>query len=309
MIQRLIERFTRVSIVGVDAGSAMIKAAEVIRLDGQVFLRRAAVEKVGNEEPAALMRRLIDERGFTATHAALGLASPEVIVQPFQFLRLPKKELTGAIRIEAEHAILNGHHPSATAMDWYLLDTGSSDSVRGLLAVVPKETLSEQTRVVRAAGLTPVIIDVKGLALWNAYWTLFGSRDPKPKTVLLINLGAHTTNLTIAKGADELILVRDLQVGVMSPGGVHESEWTSELRDSLAYARSKSGLRTLEAAYVTGGGCSPELLPALRSALSVPVEIWNPLDHIAREEGSQAIDPSLGPMLAVAIGLALRRFT
>lgn len=306
MIERLIERFTRVSIVGLDVGSTRIKAAELVRSNGSLFLRRAAVESIGEEGAAVAMTRLIAAAGFKATHAVLGLASPEVIVQPFSFARLPKKELAGAIRIEAEHAILNGHQPDAMAVDWYLFNPQSRESMRGLLAVVPKETLAAETRVVHTAGLVPAIVDVKGLALWNAYWTLSGSRNAEPKTTLLINVDAHSTNLTIAKGASELILVRDLHVGAQSPGGIQAGEWVSELRDSLAYARSKSGLRALDAAYVTGGGMSPEILPLLRSVLSVPVEPWDPLDQLVREEGSPAVDPTLGPSLAVAIGLALR---
>jgi hypothetical protein len=41
--------------------------------------------------------------------------------------------------------------------------------------------------------------------------------------------------------------------------------------------------------------------------MSAPVTVWNPLEQLARDERSPDVDPALGPLLAVAIGLALRQ--
>ena len=82
-----------------------------------------------------------------------------------------------------------------------------------------------------------------------------------------------------------------------------------EVRDSLGYARSKGGLRTLDAVYLSGGGSSPGVMTALMSAVMAPVEFWNPLKQIGRDAESPAVEESVGPLLAIAIGLALRQTT
>jgi len=145
--------------------------------------------------------------------------------------------------------------------------------------------------------------------LWNAYWTLVGRKESSSKTVLLVNIGARTTNLVIAKGPDELILIRDFQLagGRLVKG--QEKEWAEEISDSLMYARSKGGLRALEAVYLTGGGSSPDILSRLQSAIPAPITLWNPLHQIARNSEYLTIEDSAGPLLAVAIGLSLRRFS
>ncbi|MDP3704147.1 MAG: hypothetical protein Q8R78_07140, partial [Candidatus Omnitrophota bacterium] len=91
--------------------------------------------------------------------------------------------------------------------------------------------------------------------------------------------------------------------------GGQEREWVEEVRDSIGYARSKSGLRTLDAAYLTGGGSSPAVMTALMSSVMAQVDFWNPLKQIGRDAQSPAVEESIGPLLAIAIGLALRQTT
>ena len=309
MLKQLIDRVVTAPLVGVDVGSTTLKVVELARANGTVLLRRCTVAALEGTDATKALKQVCATTGLAAAQAALGLASPEVIVRPFQFPTMPKKELESAIQLEAEQAILNGHSLGGMAIDWHILSSNGTggEAVRGLLAVVPKEVLTERLRQARAAGLRPSVVDVEGLALWNAFWTLVGSRDTQPKTVLLVNVGAKTTNLVIAKGPDELILVRDLQLGAAALSGGQEREWVEEIRDSLGYARSKGGLRSLEAAYLTGGGSSPAVMTALMSTVMVPVEFWNPLKQMGRDADSPAVKDSVGPLLAVAIGLALRK--
>ena len=309
MLKHLVDRLTTTSIVGVDFGSAALKLVELAAREGQAVLRRCAVQALpGGGASAAVLKRLCDETGIATTHAALGLASPEVIVKPFQFPPMPKKELASAVRLAAEQAILNGHAPGDMAVDWHTLSR-SQESIRGLLAVVPKAAVSARLETAKAAGLRPAVVDVEGLALWNAYWVLAGAQEPTPKTVLLVNVGAHTTNLVIAKGPDELLLIRDLQLGTTSLETDQTADWVAEVRDSLGYARSQGGLRTLDAVYVTGGGSGPKLIPLLKAVTPAPITFWNPLKQLARDAQCPAVDESAGPLLAIAIGLALRQPT
>ena len=308
MLKQLVDRLTAVSIVGVDLGSSWLKLAEVASSNGQVILRRCAVAPIGQGDVTSVLKQLTSKAGMATTPVAVGIASPEVIVKPLALPPMPKKELASAIRLEAEQAILNGHTLSEMAVDWYPLSSTSKDLLRGLLAVAPRAAITARMQPVKAAGLRPVVVDVEGLALWNAYWVLVGSREPSPKSVLLINIGARTTNLVIAKGPDELLFVRDLQLGTAALAGGRETEWVSEVRDSLSYVHSQAGLRALDAVSVTGGGSGPTLIPLLKAAVpSSPVTFWNPLTQLARDASSPSVEEALGPLLAVAIGLSLRQ--
>jgi len=306
-MRTLIDKFITTPLVGVDLGSSVLKVVEVTRAEGRVTLERCAVGELEGEDAARLMKRLLTRAGITTPHVVLGIASPEVIVRPFQFPPMPKKELKHAIQLEAEQAILNGHTPDEMAIDWHLFECSSKELMRGLLAVVPKSLLSSRLEWARNAGLRPTVVDVEGLALWNAYWTLLGSREATPKTVLLVNIGKSKTNFVIAKGPDDLILIRDLHLGGQAVSQGQGKEWALEVRDSLAYARSH-GLRTVDAVYVTGGGSRQDLKGLLESTVSAPVEFWNPLKNVVRGPGL-TIEESVGPLLAIAIGLALRHPT
>ena len=310
MIKRLRGRLTTTTLLSVDVGSAALKLVELERAGSHIRLRSYGVKAIHPvEDRAEALREMVAERGVTTNQAVLGLASPELIVKAFEFPPMPRKELLSAIRLEAEQAILNGHPMSEMMVDWHAFPAnGGAHHIGGLLAVVPRSAVASRLDLAKSAGLKPVVVDVEGLALWNAYWMLVGSRvaERRASTVLLVNVGAATTNLVIAKGPDELLLVRDLRLGGQALGDGRQADWLSEIRDSLAYARSKTGLRALDAVSVSGGFASQAIGP-LQSAMDAPIAPWNPLEQLARDERSPDVDPALGPLLAVAIGLALRQ--
>ena len=309
MLQQLVDRFIAVPLVGLDLGSSRLKAIEVAASGGRIILRRCAVVSAESGDPAGALAQLVREVGMPSARVAVGLASPSLIVKPWHFPRMPKKELANAIQFEAEHAILNGHALKDMFVDWHPLPSNSGESLRGLLAVVPQAVVAARLQVFIAAGLHPLLVDVEGLALWNAYWVLVGKHEPSPKTVLLINVGAQTTNLIIASGPDALLLLRDLQLGAKALEAGRSLDWVTEVRDSIGYARSQAGLRALDTAYVTGGGSGPTLIPLLKAAVPAPATFWNPLKQLGRDAGSPSVEESVGPLLAVAIGLALRQPT
>jgi len=305
-----VDRWTRVSLVGVDWGSAFLKAVQLDEADGKIVLRRAAIRKLETGKPTdSLIKEVLLEAGITADQVAVGLASPEIIARPFQFPSMPRKELRHAIRLEAEQAILNGHSLSEMALDWHPLTDSSSESIRGLLAVAPRNVVSDRLEQFKKAGLSPRVVDIEGLALWNAYWILIGRNEPRPRTVLLANIGARTTNLVIGRGRDELLLMRDLSIGGQALSSASSAEWVDEIRDSLGYVRSKGEFCELDHIYLTGGASGPQVPALLSSWIKAPVTLWNPLDQLQEADppGTLPVKKSDGPLLTLAMGLALRR--
>ena len=101
-------------------------------------------------------------------------------------------------------------------------------------------------------------------------------------------------------------LIRDLQLGGRALSEGREKEWATELRDSLGYARSQGGLRQLDHLYVTGGEGRLLLKSLIESAVTAPVTFWNPLNDIPCAPGL-SVENGVGPLLPIAIGLALRQ--
>ena len=306
----LVERLYTLPVAGVDAGSSAIKVVEAARGgDGRVILRRCVTIPAEAAAEPKQLRGLLRAAGIRTTQIVLGISSPEVVVRMFQCPPMPKKELGGAVRIEAESAVLNGHSLDDMALDWQVFPSHSKEALRGVLAVVPKAALAAPVQAARAAGFKPVVMDVEGLALWNAYWALIGCRDAQPSTTVLINVGTEKTNLVIAKGPNELLLARDFKIGSKALAAGQQKEWLAEVTDSLGYARSKAGLRAVDSAHLTGGGAGPELIAMLQPILPVPVALWNPFEQTEREGQALKVQEALGPLFTVAIGLALRRIS
>jgi Tfp pilus assembly PilM family ATPase len=302
-VRRIAERLTEVPVVGLDVGRAAVKAARVSWRAGAIQLDGWAVRPIESHDVFGALRAALKQAKADTAHAVLGLASPELIVKPFQVPAIPKKELASAMQLEAEQCILNGHTPQEVVSDWHVLST-SNQSMRGVLAVVPKSLVAARTRLARSIGLQPICVDAEGLAAWNAYWSLVGRLQPA-RTVLLANVGAGSTNLVLVRGREEVLLVRDLQLGAEAIGHGQGGDWTGEVADSLAYAHAAGGLRGLDAVVLTGGG-APDALPLLPAVVNVPTSIWNPLEQVG--PAGLPGEPPLpqGLQLTVAIGLALR---
>jgi len=294
--------------VGIDIGSSFIKAVEVTQTDGKILLKRCGVASTEGIDPIEPLQKLLAEANITARYAAVSVAAPEVVVRPFAFPKMPRKELLNAIRLESETELLHGRTKDLMAVDWHTFPEGTEEVTRGLLAIAPKAALFGRVDLLKKAGLRPVVADVAGLALWNAYWALRGSKESSPQTVLLMNIGSRSTNLVIAKGPDGLMLVRDLPLGAKALTEGQEKEWITEVRDSLGYARSHGGLRELDGVFLTGGGSGRDLKMLLATAAGGPVDFWDPLEDLGLEPGLK-VDQGVGPLLAVAIGLALRQPT
>lgn len=305
-----VDRYARVPLAGVDLGSAVAKLVELAWKGDRLVVRRCVITRVDGAGNGASVRRALARPGGGELRAAIGLASPELVVKPLALPPMPPKERRGALRLEAEQAILNGHAMKDTAMDWVpLAPAATGMPERGVLAVAPKALVQERVAAARAAGVFPAVVDVEGLALWNAYWALRGGRVAPDSATAVINVGVRSTNLVIARGPDELLLVRDLRLGASTLTADGDAEWAEELRDSIRYARSHGGVLALTTVAMTGGGASAALIPAVQAAApEAAVTVWNPLDDL-RGDPDCPLDHATGPLLAVAVGLALRTST
>lgn len=211
-----------------------------------------------------------------------------------------------------------------------------------LLVAVQKETIDNRVGVLRDAGLKSVIVDLDIFALVNA---LAISQDlTKLGTSALIDLGSSFTHMNILQEG-MTSFTRDITMGgglctkklmtkfdlqqpeaeALKRGEIPEKidkqevleiitdsyqKIIEEIEKSFDQFSSTTG-SAVGQVYLSGGGA---LIPGaenlFQSKLRVPVEILNPWENIDidpkkfdRETISQ-----MGPIAAVAIGLATRKF-
>jgi type IV pilus assembly protein PilM len=167
--------------------------------------------------------------------------------------------------------------------------------------------------------------------------------DPR-KVVALINMGASVTNINIlARGAT--VFWRDITLGGNSfteslqrefnlsfaqaeslkrgePVDRYtaadarpvldtmSAEMASEIRKTFDFFSATSSEGPVDE-LVLSGGCAltPNLLQILRERFEVPTELMNPLRRVQFKENDfdGAWLQAIGPMMAVAVGLAIRK--
>jgi type IV pilus assembly protein PilM len=209
-----------------------------------------------------------------------------------------------------------------------------------LLVAAKKEKINELTEVIRAAGLTPKIIDVDAFAIENMYGINYEPNSDD--LVALVNIGGSVMNINILKGNTSLF-TRDISVGgsgyseaiqremgvsfdeaeSLKKGQSAESdtelvytilegvnaEVASEIAKSIDYFKTTSSENELTKMLLCGG-CAKVygLERQLSERMHLPVEIANPfrkLDLAASEFTGESL-MELAPLAGVGVGLAIR---
>ena len=290
-------------VVGLDIEASRVNYAEVSQHGGALTLKQGGTLPVGPGGNAEVLKALAPRISEGGIDIVCAISSPELVVRPFRFPRVAQKEFQKAIRMEAEAAILDGHTLEEMVIDWHRTGSVPREGMEGVLAVAPRAMVSGQMEMFHKAGLHPAVMDVRALALWNGFWRLTPGTKTGSGPTLLVNITGEATNLIVAQGKQGLFLVRDLEIEAHAATG----DWLSEIKDSLAYARSKSGLKKLDAAYITGSGAQESLAAKLASAIGLPVPVWDPLRYLPPEQNGSGPRITDGRALSVAIGLALRK--
>ena len=210
-------------------------------------------------------------------------------------------------------------------------DNGKLDII---LAAVRKESCQKLLGLLDKAGLTPVVIDVDSIAVINAF-TQATSND-EDQTVALVHIGTHSSDVSIlhnnvpvftrnieiggseftsaiCKGlgietarAEELKIFGDIVIRPFIEGALETM--ARHLRSSFDYYEGASGT-DVNKLYLSGGGTLYEdTRPCLESALGLETHFWDPFSQI--DTTAFKFDrqfESVSRMLAVAVGLAIRR--
>ncbi|MCB1032546.1 MAG: type IV pilus assembly protein PilM [Acidobacteria bacterium] len=288
------------------------------------------------------IHKLNDETKVKAAQYATSLSGHSVIIKKIQLPRMSEDELAESIQWEAEQYI--PFDINDVRMDYVVLseDDPGSEQMEVLLVAVKRDKVNDYQSVISQTGKTPSLIDIDVFAIQNAYEINY-DLDPL-KVVALINMGAGVTNINIlARG--NTVFWRDITFGgnqftealqrefnlsfdqaerlkrgqpvdrftANDARAVLDSisgDMASEIQKTFDFFAATSSEGPVDE-IVLAGGCAltPNLQQVLRERFGVPIEMLDPLRRIHYREGDFDREwlRSIGPMLAVSVGLAIRK--
>ena len=203
------------SIVGIDIGSAAVRAVE-LRDPGkakptlvryhEVQLPEGAVSRGDVLEPntvAVALKRLWSTGGFKSKDVILGMGNHRVVARDLSVPRMSMKRIREALPFQVQDLL---SVPVAEALlDFYPISDSDGETgpqISGLLIAAVKDVVLGNVKAVQMAGLTPVEVDLIPFALSRVIHR--GARTDD--AIVQIDVGAGTTSVVItAAGVPQFV--------------------------------------------------------------------------------------------------------
>ncbi|HIA92339.1 TPA: type IV pilus assembly protein PilM [Candidatus Saccharibacteria bacterium] len=288
------------------------------------------------EDLGAKIKQLIGQSKSSAKFAVVGLSAlnsfSNLIVTP----KLAKKDLEGAIRLQADQYIPMEY--SKVKVDWDLVGETKDGQSEVFLAAAPKTMVNKVLRITQAAGLELLAIEVNAVAMARSL------SDENDNSVAILNIDDNFSEIIIARNAKPY-LTRSLDVGnetlirtaiqnlniddaqarefvykfglttTKLEGQVYKAlkgsidSLVGEIKKSVEFYQSQHSDEGIEKLILAGGAASiPELPVYLANALNTSVEIANPWSSISYPASMQDNLMQYATQFTVAAGLALRMY-
>ena len=304
-------------------------------VDGAIIDGAAVVEAI---------RRLFDSRNIKTKEVAASLSGNAVIVKKIALPTMTEAELAESIYWEAEQYI--PFDIQDVNLDYQILDAGSAAAGKStmdvLLVAAKKEKIADYTGVIGQAGRAAVVVDVDAFALQNAYEVNYGFQPGA--VVMLLNVGASATNINILQG-DQSVFTRDIAIGgnayteavqkelnlafeqadqlkrgVPVEGASFEDarpvlravteNVMLEVQKTFDFFKATAASEKVDRIVISGGASRAEgFIEMLTERFEAPVDVFDPFKKVAFDAKKFNVDSAeeIGPTVAVAVGLALRR--
>ncbi len=315
----------------VNMGAAPLPPEAIV--DNSIMDSSAVVEAINN---------LISGLKIKTKNVATSISGHAVIIRKITMPMMTQEELESSIQWEAEQYI--PFEINEVFLDFQILGPVEDDpsQMKVMLVAAKKDFVNDYLAVFREVGLSPAVVDVDCFAIENICEENYGFDDEG--IVALVNLGASAMNINVIKGG-ESVFTRDVQVGgnifneeLQKRLGLSEEvaeqvkmgetkegvdqavveeiindaseNLAQEVSRSLDFFSATSSDEAIGKVRLSGGvATAGRVRELLHDRLGVPVEEVNPFQNIVVNE--KEFDPeyvrSMGPVLAVAAGLAMRR--
>lgn len=335
-------------MVGIDIGSKTVKIVEVeaegsnfgLKASGVVGYSGTTIEKMTDEKEMAqlgqIIKKLHSEAGVSSKEVAISIPEPQVFTRTIKFPLLTDAEIASAVKWESEQYIpipVNEAIIQHTILERN--EKSSPPEVLVLLVAAPRVVVEKYTKVVSLAGLTPVAVETELIALTRAL-------APTDKTVLLVDLGANSTNIAISKNgllsfSRSIPIAGEAFTRAVAQGlgiaatqaeeykktyGLETTQLegkikgalspvlrlvVDEIKKAISYYQTEEKGEPPTTLIVSGGTSGmPQIISMLTELTGMEISIANPFAKLSMDaETAKKLAP-YAPLYAVAVGLAIR---
>ncbi len=337
------------TIAGLDIGTHTIKLIELAREGDQVALVAAgsmptppkSLSSTGQSESEALavaIKQLIQSTGTKTRTVNIALPESKVFTRVIEVPQLSPRELNSAIKWEAEQYI-----PlplDQVNVDFTVLNDGKtngSKKMEVLLVAAPKALIDKYVSVMELAELNVVAAETEIIATSRA----IGRSLPNVRTVMIISLGAQSTDIAILRsgilmftrsvsaGGEAITrsIAQNLEFNVTQAEeykrayGLQQDKLEGkitaaakpimdtiiqEVKRAMAFYSEKYKEEHVDTVILSGGTSRlPGMVIYLAQAFSCEVQLANPWVGIAKDARFNVLNTE-GANFSIAVGLALR---
>jgi type IV pilus assembly protein PilM len=255
------------SIIGLDIGSASVKAVELTARAKGIELQHVGIAKLPPEaivQGAFLnstaiveaIREAVNGAGTRTKNVATAVSGHSLIVKKISLPSMTRDELEESIRWEAEQYI--PFDINEVNLDFQILSSGETEGQMDVLLVAAKKDLiDDYVNVITEAGLHPAVLDVEAFAVENAFEANY--EVVPDEVVALADIGSQVVNINIISNGVPAF-TRDISTG----GNVY----TEEIQKALSIGWE-------EAERIKIGGSSTE-----QSQEVVPQEVEQAMQSV-----------------------------
>ena len=182
----------------------------ILEAFARVPLPRDVIADGAIREPgivAQAVKEALDKAGIKGRSAVISVSGREAITKRVPLPKVGAKELADAIVLEAEH-----HIPFAVDdvfLDYQVVGE-SSNTMDVMVVAVKKVKVLEYVAAVEDAGIEPLVVDLDAFAIQNQYE--FNNPGDGGEAVALIDIGASIMKTNVIRGGLS-IFARDVPFG------------------------------------------------------------------------------------------------
>ncbi len=199
--------------IGVDIGTDGVRVVVGAEKKGAFHVQQVVLVPLPRgtsddaDEVGSLLKRALAAANVKG-QVNCGLTGRDVVIRYSQVPPVPDWQLRQLMEFEIQE--MTDQSGDALSADFNLIpvtsDLSSDDTV--LLALAKQGVLDHHMRVLERAGLKPGAFTPNSIALYNAFRKLVGEEG----TTLLVNIGARSTDMALAKDGD-ILFARNLSGG------------------------------------------------------------------------------------------------
>ena len=333
--------------VGIDIGSKTIKIVEIAKEGGKFRLKASGIvghksvtpEQIKDDKEYGILaesiKKLHKEAKVSSKHVAIALPETQVYTRTIRFPLLTDSEIASAVKWEAEQYIPIPVNDAIIQHQIIEKIESNPAQVIVLLVAAPKVLIEKYAKVIEMSGLTLSSVETELIALVR-------SLAPPDQTVMIVDIGARSTNIAISKNM-QLTFSRSIPTAgeaftraVAQILGVQEAQAeeykriyglsstqlegkirvalepifrmvVDEMKKAIHFYQSEEKGDSPNSVVLAGGTAGmPEVAASFTQMLGIEVIVGNPFSKVEVEPEAVKVLAGYAPFYSTSVGLALK---